>query len=277
MDKVYLINKPFGLTSFDVVARLRKLTGEKRIGHTGTLDVNATGLLIVLCGKTTKYLPYCEHNHKHYVATIKLGEDTISKDIWGDTIDQKPISPYSNDQLIQAVKSCIGIQQQLPPMISSRKVNGRKLMDYAHKGESVNVSPKTIEVYDASLMDNDPITVSFEVSGGTYVRTLCEDIAHRLNNCGAMASLVRTKIGELSLRQAQSLDTFDPNNSIDISMVLDDSIPMVDMDDPTAIYHGKTIDLDCDDPMVFIRHDQTIIAVYELRHDGHYHCKRGLW
>lgn len=277
MDNVYLINKPFGMTSFDVVARLRKLTGERRIGHTGTLDVNATGLLIVLCGKTTKYLPYCEHNHKHYVATISLGKDTISKDIWGETTDEKPIQPYSLDDLNHAVEACIGTQQQYPPMISSRKVNGRKLMDYARKGETVAIKPKTIEVYDASLLSSDPITVSFEVSGGTYVRTLCEDIAHQLHNCGAMASLVRTGIGSLTLDDAQSLDDFDSNQSINIRSVLDDAIPSVKLDDPTPIYHGKTIELDCMEPMVFIEHGQTIIAVYEKREDGFYHCKRGLW
>ena len=277
MDKVYLINKPYGYTSFDVVARLRKLCGEKRIGHTGTLDVNATGLLVVLCGKTTKYLPYCEHNHKYYEATIALGKDTISKDIWGEVIKTSPITGFTIDQLNDAIAQCIGSQDQYPPMVSSRKVNGRKLMDYARKHESVEIKPKRIEVYAASLIKEDPITVSFEVSGGTYVRNLCEDIAHRLNHCGAMASLVRTRIGRLSIEHAQSLDHFDKDQSIDISDVLDPTIPIVDISDPTNVYHGKTIALDHDSTMIFIRHQHAIIAVYEKKDDGLYHCKRGLW
>ena len=277
MDKVYLINKPYGYTSFDVVAKMRKLCGEKRIGHTGTLDINATGLLIVLCGKTTKYLPYCEHNHKFYEATIALGSDTLSKDIWGEVVNTSKIVGYTIDQLNQAVHQCIGVQDQYPPMVSSRKVNGRKLMDYAKNHETVDLKPKRIEVYDAVLINEDPITVRFEVSGGTYVRNLCEDIAHRLNNCGAMASLVRTRIGDLVLENAQSLDHFNADRSIDIADVLDPTIPVVNVDDPTAVYHGKTIALDHDASMVFIAHHGSIIAVYQRKDDGLYHCKRGLW
>ena len=278
MDKVILINKPAGMTSFDCVFQVKKILREKSVGHTGTLDVNATGLLVILCGKYTKYLPYCQHNFKKYIATLQLGNDTISKDIWGEVTNTKPIESVSDDLLDAAVKNRIGKQLQVPPMISSTKINGRKLMDYANKGESIEIQPKPIEVYDAVLLKQNPITIEFNVSSGTYVRNLCEDIAHDLNQCGAMSSLVRTQIGNVTLDQAISLDQLTVDYpGVDIDRVLDPSIASYPVKDPTFIYQGKCLYHKGNDSLLFVTYQNKVIAVYEKENESTYKCKRGLW
>ena len=278
MDKVILLNKPFGMTSFDCVFQVKKIFHEKSIGHTGTLDINATGLLILLCGKYTKYLPYCQHNFKKYVATLQLGSDTVSKDIWGDVVVSKAVEDVTSIQLKNAIEQTKGPQLQVPPMISSKKINGRKLMDYANKGEEVVVEAKPIEVYDARLLNEEPITIEFNVSSGTYVRNLCEDVAHHLNQCGAMSSLVRTQIGNVTLDQAIDLaDLTIDYCGINIDDVLDPTINRYEINDPTNVYQGKRLFIDSNDHQLFITHQGKVIAVYEKEEGNRYKSKRGLW
>lgn len=278
MDKVILLNKPVGMTSFDCVAKAKRILHEKKIGHTGTLDLNASGLLILLCGKYTKFLPYCEHNDKHYIATIELGKDTLSKDIFEEAIATKEVVEFTHQQLQQAVAQSIGKSMQVPPMYSSKKVNGKRLMDYARNNQEVEVEAKPIEVYDAKVIKDDPITVFFSVSSGTYVRNLCEDVAHRLNNCGAMASLVRTQIGNACLDKAISLEELsEESESLPIEYVLNPKIKQYSVNDPTSVYQGKRLFIDSDEQQLFIKYQDQIIAVYEKEDGRRYKCKRGLW
>ena len=127
MDAIFLINKPEGMTSFDVCHRIKKSLHERSVGHTGTLDPNATGLLIVLCGKYTKLLPYCDHDKKEYIASMKFGIKTDTLDIWGNTIDTKEVNKIDENDLKTLLKSFLGKQQQIPPMYSAIKKNGKKL------------------------------------------------------------------------------------------------------------------------------------------------------
>lgn len=277
MNKVFYINKQANMTSFDCISLLKKKFNYKKMGHTGTLDINATGLLIVLTGKYTKFLPYCQHNNKQYIATMQFGYNTDSKDIWGNKILEKPVSYYDENMLQQAVRSLIGPQLQTPPMISSKKVNGKRLLEYAAKGQQVQVEPKHIEVYDAKLLKTDPITVYFNVSSGTYVRNLCEDIATKLNNCGVMSSLVRTSIGNVDLKDAKTIDELTIDDSHDIKEVLDPSIPVIEVEDKLAVMAGKPLRLDNNQPLVFLKYQQEIIAVYYRSEDNIYKSQRGLF
>ena len=208
MDAIFLINKPEGMTSFDVCHRIKKSLHERSVGHTGTLDPNATGLLIVLCGKYTKLLPYCDHDKKEYIASMKFGIKTDTLDIWGNTIDTKEVNKIDENDLKTLLKSFLGKQQQIPPMYSAIKKNGKKLYELARENIEVAREARDIEIYDIELLTYHEDEFSFRVvvSSGTYIRSLCEDIASKCDNYGCMTSLVRTKIQDLSLDKAISID-----------------------------------------------------------------------
>lgn len=281
MDACLLINKPENMTSFDVVAKLRKITKEKKIGHTGTLDPNATGLLIVLLGKYTKYLPYCACDYKRYITTFKFGFTTDTKDIWGNVIETKEITPITKSEFEKVLKTFLGKQKQIPPMYSAIKVNGKKLYELARENKTVEVKPRDIEIFDIELLDfSDTITISCSVSSGTYIRTLCEDIAKACNNLGVMTSLQRVSIQNLTLDDACEIDdALNHLNDIRILDVLNSSMPQIEVDEAQVldIKNGKRITLKCNDPLVILLNNGQVLAAYEHVAKGIYKCKRGLF
>ena len=190
MDGLLLINKPKGFTSHDVVNVVRKKLNIKKVGHTGTLDPNATGVLQILVGTATKISKYLVEHKKTYIATITLGKKTDTGDLDGNII---------------------GKQNQIPPMYSAIKVNGKKLYEYAREGKKVDIKPREIEIYDIKLKkyQNSEITFEVECSKGTYIRTLCEDIARKLGTIGCMKDLKRTKVDTFSIENAVSLENLD--------------------------------------------------------------------
>lgn len=281
MDACLLINKPENMTSFDVVAKLRKITKEKKIGHTGTLDPNATGLLIVLLGKYTKYLPYCACDYKRYIATFKFGFSTDTKDIWGSVIDTKEITPITKEEFEKVLKSFLGKQQQVPPMYSAIKVNGKKLYELARENKTVDVKPRDIEIFDIELLDfSDTITISCSVSSGTYIRTLCEDISKACGNLGVMTALQRVSIQNLTLDDACEIDeALKHLDDISILDVLNSSMPQIEVDESQVqdIKNGKRIALKSDAPLVILINNGQVLAAYEHVANGIYKCKRGLF
>lgn len=187
MDGILVINKPKGYTSHDVVNCLRKALNTKKIGHTGTLDPNATGVLPILVGTATKLSKYLIEHDKTYIATVKLGEKTETGDSEGTVIKQdlsiltKEITEGEIENVLNSFK---GKQQQIPPMYSAIKINGKKAYEYARKGQEVKIEPREIEIYDIRFISKDNLEITFEVScsKGTYIRTLCENIAEKLRN-----------------------------------------------------------------------------------------------
>ena len=225
MDGVIILNKPKGMTSHDVVFKCRKLLKEKKIGHTGTLDPDATGVLPILIGKATKASDYLMSNDKTYRVTLKLGILTDTGDSSGEQIGKKHVNVDENEVLI-VLKEFIGPQKQIPPMYSAIKVEGKKLYEYAREGQIIKREPRHIEIFgiyniNLSLQDN---LIEFDVkcSKGTYIRVLCEDIAQRLNTYGHMNSLVRLKSGEFKIENAVTLEELEQkqNNQIFIESVL---------------------------------------------------------
>ena len=185
MDGVLIINKPKGFTSHDVVNVLRKALNTKKIGHTGTLDPNATGVLPILVGTATKISKYLIEHDKTYVATIKLGEKTDTGDIEGNIIEQDlNFQSVSCEQIGDVLKTFVGKQKQIPPVYSAIKVNGKKAYEYARQGQAIELEARDIEIYDIKLIKLEDKEITFEVScsKGTYIRTLCEDIAEKLRN-----------------------------------------------------------------------------------------------
>lgn len=201
-----LVDKDQEWTSSDVVSKLRGILHEKRIGHAGTLDPMATGLLIVMVGKCTKASDYIMHKDKEYVAGIRLGITTDTQDIWGNVLEEREVTATRQD-LEQAIKAFIGEIDQIPPMYSAIKIKGQKLYNIARKGGEVERSPRRIRVESIDILSGEGNDYQLDIrcSSGTYVRTLCNDIGRALG-CGAcMSSLRRISIGNVSVENAHRI------------------------------------------------------------------------
>lgn len=209
MDGIVIINKEKEYTSHDVVAKVKKILNEKKVGHTGTLDPNATGVLPILLGKGTKLSKYLINHNKIYEATLKLGEKTDTADIEGKITEEKDVKKenLSQENVTKVLKEFIGKSKQVPPMYSAIKVNGKKLYEYARKGQTIEIKPREIEIYGIELLNINNNEISFKVhcSKGTYIRTLCENIAEKLETVGYMKELKRIEVGEFNIKNAITL------------------------------------------------------------------------
>jgi tRNA pseudouridine synthase B len=215
MDGIIVINKEKEYTSHDVVAKLKKKLNISKVGHTGTLDPNATGVLPILIGKGTKFSKYLINHDKIYEVELELGKKTDTADIEGKVIEEKNVDEkYIKENLLQVLESFIGKQEQIPPMYSAIKKNGKKLYEYARAGEKVEIEPRKIEIYKIDLNKYDKNIISFVVScsKGTYIRSLCEDIAKKLNTVGYMKNLKRLQVGEFNIKDAVYIDKIDLKN-----------------------------------------------------------------
>ena len=280
MDAVILLNKPAGMTSFDAVAKCRKIFHERKIGHTGTLDPEASGLMIILLGKYTKLLPYCVKNHKAYQATLKLGEMTDTEDIWGTIINTKTPSIHTEAEIDNAVQSLTGDILQVPPMYSALKKDGKKLYEYARQGIEIEreARPVHISTLEVEKIDETNYLMNAVVSSGTYIRTLIADFGKQLNELAIMSSLVRTKIEHLSLKDACTFEDLESGDSfLSPLQVIDPTYKIVETDQVVDIKNGKRIKLDIQDPQVIFTSKGELLAAYALQEDGLYHCLRGLF
>lgn len=216
MDGIIIINKPKGCTSHDIVYKMKKITGEK-VGHTGTLDPNATGVLPLLIGKGTLLSKYLINHDKTYQVTLKLGEKTDTADIEGEIIEKKIVDNkiLEIDTVEKVLNSFIGNQEQIPPIYSAIKVNGKKLYEYARSGKEVTIEPRKISIYSIKLLsiniENKEITFEVSCSKGTYIRSLCEDIAQKLNTVGYMKKLNRIQVGEFFIENSITIEDFEQN------------------------------------------------------------------
>ena len=187
------------------------------MGHTGTLDPLATGVLSILIGKGTQCSKYLTNHSKKYEAQIQLGQKTDTADAEGKIIEEKQVfsEMLSEDKINLILRSFLGEQEQIPPIYSAIKVNGKKLYEYARKGEKIEIQPRKIKIYDIKLLNIDKIQnkIDFEVScsKGTYIRSLCEDIAEKLGTVGYMSALKRTKVGDFYIEDAITLEELEEN------------------------------------------------------------------
>lgn len=203
---IILVDKPQGWTSHDVVAKLRGMLHERRIGHSGTLDPLATGLLVVFIGRATRAVEFAEADSKEYIAGLRLSIDTDTQDITGNIVAQDDSVP-SEEEIICAVKSFAGEIDQVPPMYSAIKVGGKKLYELARRGESIERKSRRIIIHSIDIVgkDGDDFLLKIRCSKGTYIRTVCHDIGQKLG-CGAcMSSLRRTTSGAFSIENAHTI------------------------------------------------------------------------
>lgn len=210
-----LVNKPIGITSFKLVHIIKKKLKVKKVGHCGTLDPLASGLMIVLVGKYTKLQDKFMKQDKFYYATIKLGIKTDSGDLDGNIISQSDYSHVTKESIKQACNNFIGKIQQIPPMYSALKVNGQKLYELARKGITIERKPREITIYNIDLIDyqKDTFSIRVKCSSGTYIRTLAQDIGTKLNTDTVLINLVREEIGNYKLTDAINIDNIKENDN----------------------------------------------------------------
>ena len=208
MDGIVIVDKPEGWTSQDVVSKLRGVFKTRRIGHGGTLDPMATGVLPVFVGRATRGVEFFEHAEKTYEAVLRLGLSTDTEDITGTVLAEKEVN-ITEAQFLSALESFRGEIQQIPPMYSAIKINGQKLCDLARKGREVERKPRTITIHQLECLGFTGNTARLLVhcSKGTYIRTLCKDIGEALGCGGCMESLRRVKAGEYTIQNSVPLQT----------------------------------------------------------------------
>ena len=204
------IHKPIGWTSFDVVKKIRTITQEKKVGHGGTLDPFAEGVLIIGTGKDTKILSNFIDDKKRYVACLSLGELTDTFDIEGKVIKKMDIPHLSENYINKVLNSFIGEIYQVPPMYSAKKINGKRLYDLARKNITVDRKPNKITIFSINLIKFSHDNISFSVccSKGTYIRVLGKEIAEKLGTVGHIKTLVRTDVGDYNIDNSETIENF---------------------------------------------------------------------
>lgn len=201
------VYKEKGYTSHDVVAKLRKMTGQRKIGHTGTLDPDASGVLPVCLGRATKLCGMLTDKDKCYETVLLIGVETDTQDITGKVLRRGDISDITEDRAEQAIKSFAGVYEQTPPMYSALKVNGKRLYEFAREGRTVERKTRRVTIHEIEVLKMDLPRVYMRVrcSKGTYIRTLCHDIGEKLGCMACMEELVRTQVSDFALNQSVTL------------------------------------------------------------------------
>ena len=207
MNGIVIVDKPQGWTSQDVTARLRRVFGTRRIGHGGTLDPMATGVLPVFVGRATRAVEFFEHAEKTYETVLLLGKKTDTQDVTGTVLEKRAVD-VTKSQVEEVLTRFRGEIMQVPPMYSALKVNGQKLYELARKGKQVERQPRPVTVYELTVLsfENNRLSLRVRCSKGTYIRTLCEDIGEALGCLGCMEALRRTQAGEYRLEDAVALE-----------------------------------------------------------------------
>lgn len=214
MDGIFIVNKPKGITSFDVVARMRRICDTKKVGHAGTLDPDAVGVLPVCVGRATKIIEYLMEKDKVYQVELMLGTATETQDSSGSILYEKPVTASIED-IEGAIKSFLGESMQIPPMYSAIRVNGKRLYELARKGIEIERKPRAITISKLDILSidkkEDKVIAAFNVecSKGTYIRTLCNDIGEKLDCGGHMMSLSRTRSGPFKLENSFTLESLE--------------------------------------------------------------------
>lgn len=281
-DGLVVVDKPAGWTSHDVVARLRKVYGQRRVGHAGTLDPAVTGVLLVGLGRATRLLRFLQEAGKAYRGTIAFGVATTTLDASGDVLDREPM-PLTREDVEAATGRFVGDIEQLPPMVSAVKVDGRRLHELARKGEEVERERRRVRVdrFDVEGFEPGPYptaTVVVECSSGTYVRTLAADLGAALGGCAHLASLRRLRVGSFTLDEAHTLEAVeaDPDAVVLAPVDATRDLERVDLDAEAAraVAHGVTFPAPSlapreepagPGPFAMVGPDGALVAVYERR------------
>jgi tRNA pseudouridine55 synthase len=275
-DGLVVVDKPTGFTSHDVVAKLRRCYGQRRVGHAGTLDPDATGVLLVGLGRATRLLRYLSEAGKAYDGRVVFGIATSTLDAAGEILDQQPM-PIARDDVERVLPRFIGDIEQLPPMVSAVKVGGRRLHELARKGEEVERAPRPVHVdrFDVTGFEAGPYPsaeVHVECRSGTYVRSLAADLGAALGGCAHLAALRRTRVGSFTLEEAHTLEAVeaDPDAAVLPLVAAMRDLERVDVDaeQARAVSHGVAfasgaLPVHGGGPYAIVGPDGDLLAVYD--------------
>jgi len=269
MNGIIVVNKDKGYTSRDIVNIVGKYFGTKKIGHTGTLDPMATGVLVLCMGKCLKLVEMMMDHDKEYVAKIKLGIETDTLDVTGNIVKNMDVPVITNEKLIEVLNSFKGESKQQVPKYSSVKVNGKKLYEYARNGEEVELPVKDICVYDIELISDiidNSFSIKCHVSKGTYIRSLVRDIGYKLGTVATMEELDRVSLGKFSLDDSYTIDDIKNGKYevLGIRDVVDLPVVKVDSDMEMRIKNGQVLRKFFDSKRVLIiNEEEEVLAIYE--------------
>ena len=284
-DGFLLIDKESDYTSRDVCNIIAKIFDAKKVGHAGTLDPFATGLLIVALNNATKTLSYIEGQYKTYEATLMLGKKTKTGDLTGEVVVTKDVPSINQKEIESVFQSLIGDIEQTVPITSAVHVNGRKLYHYAHLNQEVELPKRIVNIKSLELIEFDNETIKFKatVSKGTYIRTLGETIAEKLGTVGHLVALRRTEILDLDVSKAKKIKELTPDCLIEISEVVQKFMPLMYLPNEVELKkarHGgklsaklfpEILDLFC-----VVDDKKSAIAIYKYSELGYYECVRGI-
>ena len=271
MDGILIINKEKGITSQKVLTKLKHILNVSKIGHCGTLDPIATGVLVCLLGSATKLSKYLLEENKCYNASLKLGIRTDTFDITGNITDTKDDFSVSDAQIDEVLNSFIGKSTQTPPIYSAIKINGKKLYEYARSGKDVEINKREIEIYDikrSSSLINNEFSFNVFASKGTYIRSLIDDIGIKLNSYAVMTNLTRTKSGKFDIKDSYTLEDIEKGKFKLISMVDALDMPKEVLDENTYIKvkNGGKLSLKTFDKIydeVMLIYGDKLVAIYK--------------
>ena len=283
IDGIIPVHKPSGMTSHDVVAKLRRILGTKKVGHTGTLDPDVSGVLPICINKATRISDYIMLMPKIYQAQMKLGFSTTTQDASGEIVDEREVGKVNKEEVEKIFQQFVGDIKQIPPMFSAVKVKGKKLHELAREGKEIERKPRQVTIYHIEITDMDlkakyP-TVNFNVkcSKGTYVRTLCVDIGAELGYPSHMSNLTRVKSGPFTLEQSIPLDKIveyaEADKIEEIVVSMSNSLPdykeviLSDEDIEKKVFNGQTIQvkhfLEHSGIMKIVNEKNQLVALYE--------------
>lgn len=268
MNKILLVNKDKDMTSRDVVNKLCKIFKTKKIGHTGTLDPIATGVLVIVMNEATKLCELLTSSYKEYIAEIKLGIKTDTKDITGEIIEKKDIKSIDKEVIIETLNSFLGDSYQEVPIYSAVKINGKKLYEYARNNEKVDLPKRKINVKNIQLLDYNDDIIKFKVvvSKGTYIRSLVEDIAKKLGTVGTMLSLQRTRQGDFKIEDSFTLSDIEKGNYKFLSLkdVLKDYKQIeLNEKDYFKVKNGAILDKILEEDIIVYLYQQEVVGIYK--------------
>lgn len=267
MNGIIVVDKEKGYTSRDVVNKVGKIIGSKKIGHIGTLDPMATGVLVLCVGKALKVVELLMEHDKEYIATFRLGILTDTLDITGNIVKECSYDVNIN-KIKKVLDSFIGDIKQVVPIYSSVKVKGKKLYEYARSGEEVELPVKDITIYNIELLNykDGEVTIKCFVSKGTYIRSLVRDIGEALGTCATLIDLRRVKLGNINIDKANTISDIESGNYnlLDIRDVLDLPVVIVDSDIEKKVKNGQVLSSFFDDDMSYIvNRDNVLLAIYK--------------
>lgn len=272
MNGLIVVNKEAGYTSRDVVNIISKLLKTKKVGHTGTLDPMATGVLVVCFNRYTKLVDMLTSLDKEYITEIKLGIETDTLDITGEVLKEEKVF-ITGEEIEEALRKWIGLYKMEVPIYSAVKVNGKKLYQYARQKEEVELPIKEVEIKALELLDfkDDVIKLKIKVSKGTYIRSFIRDFCHSLNIIGTMRSLDRTKQGEFTIDMASSLEDIKRGDYhvYHIEEILNLPIYQLSSLEYKKVINGNSISLEIEEEIILLKKDLEEVAIYQRDKDSY--------